>query len=500
MVVGDIQRESAPMSPPVRPIAATKRLPTQVDVVVVGAGIVGASAAWFLTRQGLKVALCEKGVVGGEQSSRNWGFCRQQGRDLNLTELPLAIESLQIWRGLDAEIGAETGFAETGTLFLAPSEKVLARYESWIELARGYQLDSRLLGRQEIKALVPDLQGDYPGALWTPSDGRAEPSEAAPAIAAAARQQGASVLTGCAVRGLETSGGRVSAAVTERGRIACDAVLLAGGAWSSLFLKRHGIAFPQLSMLSSVMRTTAGPEVFPGGIWIPEFGMRRRNDGKYTLSRSDGKTVYLVPDTFRWIGKFWNAYLAERKKMKLSIDGRFFRELIQNTRWPLDAESPFERMRILDPPPDLKLLYEVLAGLKELFPALKDLQAEEKLGRHDRRHTGFRALHHAARLITGTYSRLRLLRPRLRHRSGRRQAGCRTGQRRQPLRRSGAVPPQPVFRRLAPRPRQTVNSVHLGAGRRRVTPASIRPTNDQAKACFPTFAATIRHAATTHDT
>ena len=377
MVVGDIQRESAPMSPPVRPIAATKRLPTQVDVVVVGAGIVGASAAWFLTRQGLKVALCEKGAVGGEQSSRNWGFCRQQGRDLNLTELPLAIESLQIWRGLDAEIGAETGFAETGTLFLAPSEKVLARYESWIELARGYQLDSRLLGRQEIKALVPDLQGDYPGALWTPSDGRAEPSGAAPAIAAAARQQGASVLTGCAVRGLETSGGRVSAAVTERGRIACDAVLLAGGAWSSLFLKRHGIAFPQLSMLSSVMRTTAGPEVFPGGIWGPEFGMRRRNDGKYTLSRGDGKTVYLVPDTFRWIGKFWNAYLAERKKMKLSIDGRFFRELIQNTRWPLDAESPFERMRILDPPPDLKLLYEVLAGLKERFPALKDLQAEE---------------------------------------------------------------------------------------------------------------------------
>ena len=130
------------MSPPVRTVAASKRLPTQVDVVVVGAGIGGASAAWFLTRQGLKVALCEKGVVGGEQSSRNWGFCRQQGRDLNLTELPLAIESLRIWRGLDAEIEAETG-----TLFLAPSENVLARYESWIELARGYQLDSRLLGR-----------------------------------------------------------------------------------------------------------------------------------------------------------------------------------------------------------------------------------------------------------------------------------------------------------------------------------------------------------------
>ena len=190
-------------------------------------------------------------------------------------------------------------------------------------------------------------------------------------------RHGATVLTGCAVRGLETSGGQVSAVVTEKGTIACDAVLLAGGAWSSLFLKRHGIGFPQLKVRSSVMRTTEGPEVLPGGLWSPDFGMRRRNDGKYIVSRGQPSTFYLVPDAFRWFGKFWNALLAERGKVKLSLDGTFFHELFQDTRWAFDAESPFEKTRILDPPPDREMLDEALAGLKARFPVLEDLAAEE---------------------------------------------------------------------------------------------------------------------------
>ncbi|HAE03006.1 MAG TPA: D-amino-acid oxidase, partial [Rhodospirillaceae bacterium] len=69
------------MSPPVDPVAATQVLPKKVDVVVIGGGIIGVSAVWHLLKKGYSVALCEKGVIGGEQSSRNWGYCRQQGRD-----------------------------------------------------------------------------------------------------------------------------------------------------------------------------------------------------------------------------------------------------------------------------------------------------------------------------------------------------------------------------------------------------------------------------------
>lgn len=68
-------------------------LPEAADVVVIGAGIAGISAAWFLHKAGLRVTVCEKGIVAGEQSSRNWGWCRQQGRDR--AELPIVMESLR---------------------------------------------------------------------------------------------------------------------------------------------------------------------------------------------------------------------------------------------------------------------------------------------------------------------------------------------------------------------------------------------------------------------
>ena len=84
------------------------------------------------------------------------------------------------------------------------------------------------------------------------ADGRAEPQLAAPAIAEAARDKGAVILTECAVRGVETSGSAISGVVTERGPIACAAVVLAGGAWSRLFSGNLGIEFPQLKVMNTV--------------------------------------------------------------------------------------------------------------------------------------------------------------------------------------------------------------------------------------------------------
>jgi glycine/D-amino acid oxidase-like deaminating enzyme len=84
------------------------------------------------------------------------------------------------------------------------------------------------------------------GALYTAADGRAEPQKAAPAIAEAARDRGAHVMTECAVRGIETAAGKVCGVVTERGYIKCQAVVLAGGAWSNLFLGNNGISLPPI--------------------------------------------------------------------------------------------------------------------------------------------------------------------------------------------------------------------------------------------------------------
>lgn len=131
------------MSPPVQPVVSDEKLPASVDVVVIGAGIAGCAAAYWLARKGHSAALLEKGNVGGEQSSRNWGWCRQQHRDLR--ELPLAMKSLEIWKDLNRELGAETGFRHTGLLYVTTRPDDFAQWEEWTLRAREYQMHSHVL-------------------------------------------------------------------------------------------------------------------------------------------------------------------------------------------------------------------------------------------------------------------------------------------------------------------------------------------------------------------
>src|SRR2546429_4638357 len=105
------------MAPRVDPVRSDDALPTRADVVIIGGGIIGTSAALFLAQKGISVALCEKGHIAGEQSSRNWGWCRKMGRDPR--ELPLIIESLRLWQGVNALAGAETRFRPAGGMYLA---------------------------------------------------------------------------------------------------------------------------------------------------------------------------------------------------------------------------------------------------------------------------------------------------------------------------------------------------------------------------------------------
>ena len=262
-------------------------LPDKADVVVIGGGIIGTSTALELAERGLSVVLCEKGHVAGEQSSRNWGWCRQMGRDIR--EIPLVVESLRLWRGMNARIGAETGFTECGILYTCKDDAALARNEKWLdEYARPYQLDSRMIDAAEVEELVPGAAVPAKGALYTPSDGRAEPQLAAPAIANAARNHGAKIFTNCAVRGLETKGGRVSTVVTENGKIETDAVVLAGGAGSRHFCDSLNIKLPQLTTVSSVMRTApmeAGLERSIGG---DKYAVRKRADARITIAGIQG--------------------------------------------------------------------------------------------------------------------------------------------------------------------------------------------------------------------
>src|SRR5258708_21330449 len=132
------------MAPRVDPVQSDEALPAQVDVVVIGGGIIGASTALFLAQKGISVALCEKGHIAGEQSSRNWGWCRKMVRDPR--ELPLIIESLRLWQGMNQMVEGETGFRTCGIMYLAESADELARLEGWLDPPREYPPDTRGAG------------------------------------------------------------------------------------------------------------------------------------------------------------------------------------------------------------------------------------------------------------------------------------------------------------------------------------------------------------------
>ena len=364
------------MAPAPDPFEGSPGLPEKADVVVIGGGIVGVCTAHTLAERGVSVALVEKGEIGAEQSSRNWGWCRQMGRDPR--EIPLIVESLTMWRTMNARIGAETGFRQCGILYSAATDKELEKRADWLKYAREYQLDSHIVTGEKVAEMLPGSTIKWKGALYTPTDGRAEPSRAAPAIARAAQAKGAFIARRCAARGIERSAGKVSAVVTERGTIRTNSVVLAGGAWSRLFAGNAGVYFPQLKVINSVMRSVPFDAGFDTSTSGSGFAVRKRLDGGYTIAQQHLSVVDIVPDSFKLLATFWPALRHDPWTLRFRVGKTFVKEASFAKRWRLDQETPFERVRVLDPEPIDWVLDDAMRKLEKVFPAFKGLPIAER--------------------------------------------------------------------------------------------------------------------------
>jgi glycine/D-amino acid oxidase-like deaminating enzyme len=344
--------------------------PAAADVVVLGGGIIGVMTAWFLAERGVRVVLCDKGRIAGEQSSRNWGWIRQTGRDP--AELPIVIEALRIWESLAQEFGDALGFRRTGVMYLAKREAEMAGFAAWLPHAVAHGTDARLLTGTQAASHLKGAAAPWVGALHTPSDARAEPWAAVPLLAAGAVARGAVIVEHCAVRALDLAAGRVAGVVTEQGRIDCSAVVVAGGAWSSLFLRAHGVVIPQLAVRSSVAATEPLPSVFDGAAVDDEFAFRRRADGGYTIAPGAGHDFYLGPDAFRHITPYWPHFRRDFRSTRLrpAAPAGYPDGWRTPRRWDADRPSPFEAIRILNPAPNMAFLTRVQEAFGRAFPAL----------------------------------------------------------------------------------------------------------------------------------
>ena len=336
------------------PAKYSGRVPPACDVVVIGGGVMGVSAAIELAARGQKVVLCEKGRIAGEQSSRNWGWIRQQGRDL--AELPVMMESLSIWKSHAEKLPKDLGFAQKGVVYLALTAPEMDGFETWAQAAREHGLQTQLLSSKDVAARFGSDR--WIGGLETPSDARAEPWRAVPILADYARAQGVLLREGCAVRRLDVSNGAITGVFTESGRIACAHVVVAGGAWSSLFLRGEGIDIPQLSVRSSVGIIPDQRQSYAGNAADDRIGFRARMDGGTSLAPGFAHDFYIGPDAFRHLSLYWPQYKKDRRATHLrAMAPRGFPDAWGTARrWRADEVSPFEAMRILNPAPNTRAL------------------------------------------------------------------------------------------------------------------------------------------------
>ena len=362
-----------PMISEFTPIAFSDPLPDAVDVAVIGAGVIGTSTSWFLAKRGMKVALLEKGRVAGEQSSRNWGWVRQQGRDA--AELPIMMESNRIWRGLAGETGEkDLAFTGAGCVYLAEDERELARFEKWHDLAKQHQLDTRMLSPDEACETAPGVEGRWAGGMLTPSDGRAEPFIAVPALARAAHRLGVSITESCAARTVETAGGQVRGVHTERGPVRAERVVLAGGAWSTYFAGNAGFDLPQLVVRSTAGRTGPAPDRGVANVAAPGFTVRRREDGGYTVSTGDVAEHYVCARSFKYFAKFLPLMKLSAKDLRIKAKppAGYPGAWGAKSRWTGDEVTPFERMRVLNPPPSEEVRRRLIERLPRRAPWLHE--------------------------------------------------------------------------------------------------------------------------------
>jgi glycine/D-amino acid oxidase-like deaminating enzyme len=365
------------MPPPLKKILGDERLPAAADVVVIGGGIVGTATAYYLARSGVSVALLEKGHVGCEQSSRTWGWCRQQNRDIR--EMPLAVIAMQLWDALAGEIGQDLGFRRSGLLYGSDDAAQLAEWESWRSVAKQFDVDTRMMTAAEAMEKIPQTRRKWLGGLNVPVDGKAEPALAAPLLAEGARTRGATVHQDCAAYGLEIANRTVMGVHTSQGFIKTGAVVCAGGAWASSFVRSFGVSFPQASVRQTVVMSQPAPNIGEV-VYTPDSALTRRLDGSYYMAISGRTQLELTPQGLRYAKSFMPMFIKRLKAVSVGVGKSFVAGPESWSALYSRDKTKFGAVPVLDPPPVARTARAVVENVRTNFPGLADIKVADAWG------------------------------------------------------------------------------------------------------------------------
>jgi len=219
-------------------------VPPTADVVIIGGGVMGASIAFHLAEAGvIDVVVVERDELCSGSSGKPIGGVRAQFSD------PLNIElgdrSLRAFQDFPHRPGADIRLDSVGYLFLLTTEQQATAFEASVGIQNGLGVPTRMIGPAEAHRLCPYISTDgLLAAAFSPTDGHARPALVVQGYADAAARAGVTFATHTSVTGIDTTGDRVTAVHTDRGRIACTTVICTAGAWSGRIGAMAGVDLP----------------------------------------------------------------------------------------------------------------------------------------------------------------------------------------------------------------------------------------------------------------
>ena len=219
-------------------------LPRSADIVIIGAGAIGASIAYQLGRRGARdVVVLERDTVGAGSTSKAAGGIRVQFG--TRVEIELSLRGIAFFKRFEDEMGVPCDFHQEGYLFVVTDEATLARFRTNVALQRSMGADVRVIAPDDARALVPALNvDDALAAIWGPLDGHASPNDVVQAYAAQARARGVRIVEETPVTGIVVERGRVAGVLTPAGPIATRLVVNAAGPWAPLVGRMAGLSLP----------------------------------------------------------------------------------------------------------------------------------------------------------------------------------------------------------------------------------------------------------------
>ncbi len=256
--------------------ASMPKLPTaerRCDVLLIGAGAVGLSTAYYLAREGGDVVVADRDEAGLAASTANAGSLHVQLLSYDFgypgmsedggaaaRAMPLAPPSIALWRDIAADAGESLGLSIKGGLMLAESTAAMERLRDKVALEARWGIETHLIGANELRALSPALSHGMVGAVFCPQEGRIDPLRGTMALARLAQSHGARLLTGADVVAIERVGSAWQVQTTK-GRVLAGRVVNCAGPWGGRIGAMVGLDLPVRGTVQQVMVTEPAPRL-----------------------------------------------------------------------------------------------------------------------------------------------------------------------------------------------------------------------------------------------